>query len=67
MLRTFQESVLELIHTDAFFVHDVLGWSTGKQPGEFVVECDEVLRDTPALGLVGLQNGGMSDALHDQT
>ena len=53
------ERVLELRHADPFFVHDVLGWATGEEAREAVVEVDQILCDAAALGLIRLQNGAV--------
>lgn len=59
------EDLLELLHADAFLVHDVLGGSAREEARELVVEGDQILRDAAPFGLICLEDRGVGDALDD--
>ena len=59
----FHKGFFELGHADAFFVHDIFCRSAGEESREAVVEVDQILRYTPAFGLVGFQDRSVGDAV----
>jgi hypothetical protein len=46
---SLDKSLLELVHTDTFLIHDVFRRATGEQAREFVIKINQILSDTPSF------------------
>lgn len=61
------ESVLELSHADAFFIHHIFSWPSREQSREAVIEVYEVLCYPSTLGLVRLQQAPITKPIYDSS
>ena len=59
----FHEGLFELSHANSFLVHHVFGRSPREEPRKAVVEIDQILRYTPAFGLVGFEDCAVGGAV----